>query len=125
MVVDEVEGDLESIVQELEQNMDAEIEAFNDIDNNINNVLEEIEEDFANDDDIKTPVKRNCKLTMDYEPSFKNKSYAQIKGVQEDDKVDDVTFIQVLQKVFMSQQMSLKKGIKMFGDKAIEGIKKN
>ena len=44
--------------------------------------------------------------------------------MQEDDKVDDVTFIQVLQKVFMSQQMSFKKGIKMFGDKAIYGMKK-
>jgi hypothetical protein len=122
-VVEDVEGDLESIVQELEQNMDAEIEAFNDMDNNINNVLEDLEQDFDKDDD-ETPVKRNRKLTTDYEPSFNNKSYAQIKGVQEDNKVDDATFIQILQKVFMSQQMSLKKGLKLFGDKAVEGMKK-
>ena len=35
---------------------------------------------------------------------------------------DEITFVQVLQKVF--QQMSLGKGIKMFGDRAKEGMKK-
>ena len=41
-----------------------------------------------------------------------------------DIELDEVTFIQMLEKVFVTQQMSLNKGIKMFGDRAVAGMTK-
>ena len=56
MVVDELKGDLESIVQEIENNMNTEIEEFNEIDNNIDNTIQNMEEEVEMDE---TPIKRN------------------------------------------------------------------
>ena len=115
----EIDNEIESIVQDIEDAMDTEIEEFNNINEDLDNTIESMERAHETDE---TPVKRNRKPVSRYEPSFKNISYTQIKGVIPNNNIDDITFVQVLYKVF--QQMSLNKGIKLFGDRAIKGMTK-
>ena len=83
---------------------------FNQINEEVDNSIQNLENNL--DTDL-TPIKRNRRQ--------QEKSYAQIKGVQEDEGiVDEITFAQVLYRVF--QQMSLNAGIKKFGDKAVAGM---
>ena len=88
---------------------------------NVDNTICNIKEMNGNDE---TPMKRNRHAPKNYTPSFKNKTYALIEKGNIKDAIieDEITLVQVLQKVF--QQMSLKEGIKKFGDQATEGLPK-
>ena len=88
---------------------------------NVDNSIRNLEEEFENDE---TPIRRTRREPQEYEPSFNNKAYTHIEGVDPDDAPieDEITFAQVLHKVF--QQMSFKAGIKKFGDRAVEGMTK-
>ena len=118
-VVEELEGDLEdkqsieSLVESIENNMEQDMNEFNQINEEVDNSIQNLENNL--DTDL-TPIKRNRRQ--------QDKSYAQIKGVQEDEGiVDEITFAQVLYRVF--QQMSLNAGIKKFGDRAVAGMTKD
>ena len=112
---------IENIAQNVENNLDNEIQEINEINNDLNEKINNIEQDQQYDE---TPVKRIRKPVSNYEPSFKNKTYAQISSNEFKNNIDEVTFVQVLYKIFLSIQVNLKKGIKMFGDKAIEEMTK-
>jgi len=140
-LVEELEGELEdlpeevmqeveeqetvmSMVEELEENLNNIMNDFEDIDRDIEERIKDLEEEYEEDPDIndKTPVKRNRRQPEYYEPSFKNKSYTNIKGVNKKINIDDKTFAHVMQKIFT--QMSFKKGVENYGDRAIEGMTK-
>ena len=55
-VVDELEGNVESIAASIENNMDNAMNEFNEMNNEINNRINQMEDYFNNDE---TPVKRN------------------------------------------------------------------
>ena len=116
-MVEELEGDIESIAASIEHSMENAMEDFRRMDNDVSEKINKLNEEFSNDE---TPIKRNRKAPETYEPSFKNKIYTSIND--ENIKVDEVTFTQVLNKVF--QQMSLKAGIKKYGERAIDGMTK-
>ena len=112
-VVEDLEGeinDLESLVESIENNIENEIDEFNTINDEIDNTIQQMDDTMDNDI---TPIKRNRRPPTLYEPSFKNKTY---------NTIDEITFVQILSKVF--NQMSFKKGIKLFGQKAIDAMDK-
>ncbi len=128
-VVENREGNLddnqciENLIEDMENNMNQEMQEFNNINKQVDNTIQNIENDLENDE---TPVKQNRKQPNKYVPSFNNKVYTQIKGVSNKNGiVDEITFAQVLYKVFGSKQMSLNAGIRIFGDGSIKGMTKN
>ena len=101
-------------------NLDQEIREFNQVNEQIEEQIQQIQEDF--DTDV-TPVKRTRKQTREpYVSSFKNNIYTNIQEILASEQVDEATFVQMLQQVF--NQISLKKGINIFGNKTVKDITK-
>ena len=99
--------------------MDEALNDFNNLNDEVNESINSIEEECSVDND-ETPVRRNRRAPDNHEPSFNDKTCAQIN---EDQKVDDdYAFVTVMMKVF--QQMSFEKGLREFGDRAEEVLTK-
>ena len=116
-VVDQLEGTLQdniqSIAHTIKANLDNEINDFNRINSDIDRTLENIQ----SNSEVDTPERRTQRPVERFTPAFAQVSTANKICMEE------LTFAQVMSKVF--QQMSLQKGIKKFGDLAVEGMKKN
>ena len=108
---------IEAMTQEMETNLEKEVEEFEEINESIDTRIKSIEEEQRSDETPQKQVRKQWK--PDYELSMSGKRYANANVTE---KVDALTFVQVLYKCF--QQMSLKKGIKEYSNRAVEGMVK-
>ena len=75
-----------------------------------------------------TPKKCTRKSSSLYKHSFNNKKYThtniqEVHNKHNNPIIEKNTLVQILEKIF--EQMSLKAGIKKFGDNIVKGIKKS
>jgi len=108
------ENELQQDWAELEANLNAELQEFNQINEEIDNRLEEIEEEHeADEEEEELPTKRVRTQTSRYIPTHKGKSYN-----YQDEKI----FAHVL--FHTLSQYTLKAGIKKFGERGVEAVRK-
>ena len=92
------------MVDQIKENLDRQLNDFNKLNDEVDNAINDVEE--------------KCESNLSPQKMFGMASVKEMKN----EKVDALAFAQMM--LQCHNQMTLKMGIKKFGDRAIEGMKK-